>query len=684
MNNWTFGKRLALGFGAVSLIVILLGTTAAFLMNRGSQTAVTLSRDYIQALRLVSDFSQAVDDMRINITPYVLSQSPDRLKLLNDAIDRVNGSGDKLTAHIQKSPTLSNTTALAATAVAKARDYQSNIDLTLKALENFNAAKARTLETGPKWNTATDSLVARQELLAQTEFKNKITPDRAATLLRQLLLSNELRHRSSIIRFINTKAQANRDPKTFDTATEEFKKSRDCISELQTFLKDPAELQTLADISSCLDDYEKNFVIISDAFHSLDQTTRERNTLAQELNTATDKLYESIQTLTVTSTQSTASQLDYGKFLIVTGVIVAFILACVMSTYITRSTSNLLSRIIDQLSAGAMETAAAAVQLSSGSQNLAQGASEQAASIEETSASMEELTSMTKRTAENANNAKDLTQKTRNAAEKATQDIAAMSEGLKTVSTSSEELEHAMNQIQSSSTAITQIMKTIDEIAFQTNILSINAAVEAARAGEAGSGFAVVADEVRTLAQRSADAAKETAKLIEASSASSQRGVQVTQKVADNLASMNKMAAQVNVSLQAIAGEVHKVDEVIVEIASACQEQTQGIGQINTALCQMDKITQSNASNAEQSASAAEEVSAQAEEAKSVVNQLVSLVHGASTTATHTLSQRAPTITVTHPSRGLPRASGSTPSPASRLSPGKTHYETRQTPIERE
>jgi len=245
-----------------------------------------------------------------------------------------------------------------------------------------------------------------------------------------------------------------------------------------------------------------------------------------------------------------------------------------------------------------VQTASAARQVSMASQTLASGASEQASSVEETSTSLEQMSSMIRATAENAEKAKGLAAEARSVAE--------------TSSKTMSEMTLAMASIDASSAEVAKIVKNIDEIAFQTNILALNAAVEAARAGEAGAGFAVVADEVRSLAQRSAAAAKETADKIEVAITNSRKGSQCTAKVED--------------SLLQIAEKVISTDSLVADIAIAAREQAQGIEQINTAIAQLDKISQSNSASAEESASAAEELDAQAETLKDQVQKLRQLV----------------------------------------------------------
>jgi methyl-accepting chemotaxis protein len=267
-----------------------------------------------------------------------------------------------------------------------------------------------------------------------------------------------------------------------------------------------------------------------------------------------------------------------------------------------------LRRVALELSEGAGQINSAASQVAASSQSLAQGASEQAASLEETSASTEEITSMTRKNAENSKSAAEV--------------MVTVDREVKEGNQTLDQMVTSVQQINASSDKISKIIKVIDEIAFQTNILALNAAVEAARAGEAGMGFAVVADEVRNLAQRSAQAAKDTSSLIEESIATSRDGSAKLEQVAG--------------VIRAITESSTEVKTLVDEVNMGSQEQAHGIDQISKAIAQMDQVTQGTAASAEESASASEELSAQAQALNHIVVELGQLVGGGESTTGRT------------------------------------------------
>jgi len=283
------------------------------------------------------------------------------------------------------------------------------------------------------------------------------------------------------------------------------------------------------------------------------------------------------------------------------GAAIGTIISIVFGIYLALSITRPINRVVQGLSEASEQVSVASTQVSGASQHLASGASQQAASIEETSSSLEEMSSMTKQNAEHAHQANQLMMQT--------------SQVVSNANNSMGQLTASMVEISKASEETSKIIKTIDEIAFQTNLLALNAAVEAARAGEAGAGFAVVADEVRNLAMRAAEAARNTADLIEGTVKKIKEGSEIVN--------------QTSTEFYKVADSAQKMGGLVGEITAASVEQAQGIEQINKAVGEMDKVVQENAANAEESASASEEMNAQADQMKVFVDELITIIGGA-------------------------------------------------------
>ena len=310
--------------------------------------------------------------------------------------------------------------------------------------------------------------------------------------------------------------------------------------------------------------------------------------------------------------------------------LVGAVMLLVWGVYMIRSTIGPLRTATTALNAAVTQVESSSEATKRSSQTLAEGSSEQAAALEETSASLEQMSSMTQRNAANATEADSLMEEA-----KATMAHAGDSMG---------QMSQAMDEISEHGQQIGKIIKTIDEIAFQTNLLALNAAVEAARAGEAGQGFAVVADEVRNLAQRAADAAKNTSELIETTVDKINRG--------------NDLVKEAKRTFEDVASSANKVAVLVQGIAAASTEQAEGISQINRAVAQLDKVTQENAAGAAESATAADELTIEAERLRNTVMDLNNVVDGGHSGGSS--GQAVPPAGKRRPSRLLSASSGKT------------------------
>ncbi len=289
------------------------------------------------------------------------------------------------------------------------------------------------------------------------------------------------------------------------------------------------------------------------------------------------------------------SGLSIGSVIFLLITIVLTIAAIVL---LSSNINGALKNVIQNLSSTYTKVESVAGELNITGNSLAEGTTRQAASIQETSSTLEESASMIHQTTQNTKEADILAKNAKDAANKGNLEVLKMLDSMKELKKSSDE--------------IAKIIKVIDEIAFQTNILSLNAAVEAARAGDAGKGFAVVAEEVRNLAQRSAQAAKDTASIIESNIQLSERSLSISE--------------QVSSSLEAINNGTNKVSELLEEISTASQEQEVGINQINQAITQMEAVIHSTASTAQESATSANQLDSYAKEIKNIVHDLTQLV----------------------------------------------------------
>lgn len=325
---------------------------------------------------------------------------------------------------------------------------------------------------------------------------------------------------------------------------------------------------------------------VLDIFDNLDEATG-----AQMLASAKDA-HDSTQRINQVVDSSTMTSIFVLAVAVMIGAILAF--------FITGGIVRPIDRVINSLTNGQQIIGDAANQISEAANDLADGVSQQAASMEETSSALEQVASMTRASADNAHTTSTNIQRT----------ATLVTEGAKEM----QNMSSAMTDINSKADQIGHIIKTIEDISFQTNLLALNAAVEAARAGEAGKGFAVVADEVRNLSGRSSQAAKDTADLINSTVDSVRNGSSILERLSGGY--------------REIETSVGSIKDLIEQISTAANEQAQGTDQINTSLSQMDKITQQNAAGASESAASVQNLNSQLDDLQDNVGTLKAIIHG--------------------------------------------------------
>ena len=600
-KNLKLGMRIGLGFGSLLIIAIALGTMAIVSMNGVNRDATTLSKEFVPQVAVANDVERSSLLIMYNMRGYGYTQDKSFWEAATGNFTDVKTSLDEAKALAKDSPNLATLKTNAEKVSTEIATYEGLAKVTQENFAAMDEAKA-TLDAAAKdYMDNCDAYLASMCANMDTDVEAKAEASVLKERFGKVNTAFELINLGNSARLAVWKAQATRDPKLIGEALPVLDKIGEKLKAVREITRQEAN-QKLVDASmAAAEKYRGGMNAVLAAWNKNQDLFKERALTADQVITAAKATAEDGIKSTTEVAETATSSLSRASVIMLIGLGIATVLGLLLAFFITRGITRPINRIIDGLSLGAEQVASASGQVAQSSQQMAEGASQQASSLEETSASLEEMSSMTTQNAENANQADAMARDAQGAAAKGREAMARMSD--------------AINRIKQSSDQTAKILKTIDEIAFQTNLLALNAAVEAARAGEAGKGFAVVAEEVRNLAQRSAEAAKTTATLIEESQKNSNDGVAVS--------------GEVQGFLESIADSAEKVAQLVGEVSAASGEQAQGVNQVNTAVSQMDQVTQSNAANSEEAASASEELSAQAEQMKQMVEQLIALVGGA-------------------------------------------------------
>jgi methyl-accepting chemotaxis protein len=581
-KKMTVGKKIVFGFAALLILLVAVWVVSYLGLNKSSK-GFTHYRDMARHTNLVGRLQANMLMVRMDAKDFIITGSDQDHQQFEAYYKKMAG----FLAESQKE--------------IHDPERAAKIDNVAKVVGEYSAGFEKVVAFMKERNKLVkDVLNVKGPLMEKTLTEIMVSAekdqDMSAAFHSGLAMKHLLLARLYVMKFLNTNAK-----KDVDRVHEEIRKLNERFDILKKEIENPHRRELLKTVTEAEAIYTK-------AFERVVAVIFDRNKIITEtldrIGPVVAKNVEDVK-LSIKAVQDDlgpklqASNNSSVMLITIIGIL-ALLMGAFLAYIITRGITGPLNRIITGLDDGADQVASASSQVSAASQSLAEGSSEQAASLEETSASLEEISSMTKQNADHSNEADKLMKE-------ANRDVSEANGSMN-------ELTQSMGEISSASEETSKIIKTIDEITFQTNLLALNAAVEAARAGEAGAGFAVVADEVRNLAMRAADAAKNTAELIEGT----------VKKVSDG----SELVAKTNEDFNRVATNAGQVGELVGEIAAASNEQSQGIDQVNTAVAEMDKVVQQNASTAEESASASEEMNAQAEQMKAMVNELVVLVGG--------------------------------------------------------
>ena len=600
MRSLTIGKRIILGFVVLILITAVLGALAVLSMHRTATEAKQLVDLKVPQVRTANDVERSA-----HLTLYQMSRYGDteQTNYLQQGMQFLEDTKK----HIAEAQALGARSDLLADLKASAERGEARI----KSYEKF--VLETVVKTGCIQQNRRDLVTATQAFMddceaylvdmnekLNAEIQAKAPADTVLDHLQKISLMNEVMESGNAVRLAAWRSQAERDFQQLRDAQINFATIKADLNELRKDTNNTIHLMQVQNCQATADSFQRGMNDLLANWQAREEVNSNRLATGMALlGAAQDSAVDGLADTTDAAGRA-AKLLSSANIVVVAGLSFIILAGVAMAFLISRSANKVLSRVARALDDASKQVVVSASQVSSTSMSAATGASEQAGSLETTGASLEEMSNMTRRNAADAQKAHDLANQARNAANKGAEDIQMMSA--------------AMQTIKASSADIAKIIKTIDEIAFQTNILALNAAVEAARAGAAGAGFAVVADEVRNLAHRSASAAKETAAKIEGAIAKTAQGVEISGKVAE--------------ALSDITTKVREVDELVAAVASGSSEQSNGITQINAAVSQMDKVTQSNAASAEEGAAVAQELTAQAARMKEAVSELLQLVGG--------------------------------------------------------
>ena len=597
MKSVKLGTKIGLGFGVLILLALILGSVAVWNIDAVRSTAEKLAKGYLPQVKLASEQERNFQQVALGDTIYAYTQDCRFLE-----------SGRKALAEVRKNLKDSEKLAAEFPDVAKFRDEaqkaRAKIDLFEKEVNEAAVQEADLMrnyaqvkETDEFFVDNANRLFSFEADALKTEISKGLDAGKVTERLEKLSLTNEAVLVSNQILLGAWEAEARHNLKAIDPE-KTFESLNGKIDALKSKTHSEDGLSAVQTLRVASGLYKNAMVDLITVWSRVEQLNKQRERTEREIIALTRKVHDAGIEDARRASDMTNRKVSFSTMFMVLGVLFAIVTGVLIAVFITRAVTKPIRQIVRGLSEGADKVASASSQVACSSQSVAEGASRQSGALQTSTTNLEQIGSVTKDNAGNAFQANLLIQNT--------------SDLIQTASQSMVQLTTAMTDIASANEDTQKIIKTIDEVSFQTRLLALNAAVEAARAGESGAGFAVVADEVKNLAMRTAGAASDTANLIE----------HTTKRVKEGYA----MVVKTDGEFAEVARWVANCKELVGKITEDSQAQSRGIDQVNTSVGEMQQIVQLNAAESEESAAVSQAMNAQAEQMRGFVKQLVGLV----------------------------------------------------------
>lgn len=540
-NNMKLGTKIIKGFGILLAIACTLGGLSVWNMGSVQKTASILVKENVPEVAVANNVERWSLKTMYEMRGYAFTEEEGYYENATKNLTEVKKYLKDAQKHGASSERLTKLKDAADKAELAALEYEKLAIETKKITQSLQAERINAEAAAKKYMDLCYAFAKAQVDNLDRDLKAGKDAASIKERVKKILIVNDIIDLGNWIIIGTWKSQFNRDPKLFTETEKLFDQVNAKLDNLKSLTREADHLKMIEDCRAAGMDYKTNMDNFLAGWLEREDVAKKRGEVANTVLEQAKTTAEMGMTDTANASQDAASSLGAASTMMIGGLVVAIIIGLAAAIFITNSITGPIRRIIEGLKDGAEQVTSASGQVSSASQSLAEGSSEQAASLEETTSSLEEMYSMTKQNADNSDQANLLMQDANKVVEKANASMVEVTKSMLDISKASEET--------------SKIIKTIDEIAFQTNLLALNAAVEAARAGEAGAGLAVVADEVRNLALRAAEAAKNTANLIEGT----------VKKVNDG----SKLVKVTNEAFSEVASSAAKVGGLVSEIASA-------------------------------------------------------------------------------------------------------------------